>query len=69
MRVGIALLGAFLLFLGLSKVFWEMYSWGILSELGERPPLVGKDPRVRYIEFIVTAAVGAAMVVAAVIPW
>ncbi len=67
MRVGLIFVGSFLVFLGIVKVFWEIYSWGKLSELGERAALVGKDPRVKYGSFIFIAAVGATLVMAGVL--
>ncbi len=69
MRVGLIFLGSFLLLLGIGKTVWEMYSWATLSKLGERVPLVDKDPRVRFRLFIFVAALGAAAMIAGMIPW
>ncbi len=67
MRVGLIGLGSFLVFMGAGKTIWEIYSWGKLSELGERVPLVGNNPRVHFRIFIVIAALGATLIAAGVL--
>jgi len=58
-KVGLIFLGSFALILGLGKILWEMWSWSTLSQLGERPPLYGDDPRVEFRLYVAVAAAGA----------
>lgn len=64
MRVGLIFMGSFLFLLGLGKAAWNVYSWGKLSELGQRPALYGSDPRVHFKIEVAVAALGAATVAA-----
>ena len=66
-RVGLVLVGAYLFLLGIGKALWNVYSWGKLAELGQRPALVGDSPRVGFRIELAVAAVGAAVVAAGVL--
>lgn len=61
-RVGLIFAGTFIFLLGVGKAMWAVYSWGKLSELGQRAPLVGNDPRVSFRLELAIAAFGAAVV-------
>ena len=58
-------LGSILFIQGTWKTIWEFYSWGVLSKLGQRAPLVEGDPRINYRIFVITAAIGATMMATA----
>lgn len=62
LRVGLVFVGTLLFLFGVVKVAWEIYSWGKLAELGQRPALIGNSPRVTFRIEIVVAALGAAVV-------
>lgn len=67
-RLILILVGVFLFLLGIFRAWWEVKAWEVLSMTEQRPPLVGDDPKVEIRLFIWVAAIGAALVAAAVIP-
>ncbi len=65
-RAVLIFVGSFLFITGIGKMIWEMYSWGVLAQTGERPPLVGNNPRVYFRLYILVAAIGATIVALAI---
>jgi hypothetical protein len=57
-RLAFVLLGSYLFLLGVGKAIWNVYSWAVLAELGQRPALVGNNPRVAFAVELATASVG-----------
>lgn len=64
-KLVLAFVGVFLFLFGSFKAAWAVYSWAKLAEFGQRPALVGNDPRIRYKFELIVAALGAAAVAAA----
>lgn len=65
LKLSLALLGLTLFFFGTYRALWEVYSWGKLAELGERPALVGRDTRVCWKAELILAILGAFLFTAA----
>lgn len=68
-RAGVVMVGAYLAILGIGKIYWEIKSWEVLSEMEIRPALYPDGPRVRFRIYVFIAAVGLSMVVFGVLPW
>lgn len=57
-KVFLVFMGSFFGVLGIGRIVWEFHSWSTLSHLGQRPPLIGDDPRVVFHPHAVLTAVG-----------
>ncbi len=66
-KIGLVALGSILLLFGAARLFWEFYSWGVLSKMDQRPAFVGEDPRIHYQGPAVQSAVGLTLIIAGVL--
>jgi hypothetical protein len=57
-RVGVLLIGAFFLILGLTKTYFEIKSWEVLVQMGQRAPDVNGNFRVYVKLYVFVAAMG-----------
>jgi hypothetical protein len=64
--LALVLVGSYLTLLGIAKAFWNVYSWAVLAELGQRPALVGNSPRVAFGVELAAASVGVTVFAAGV---
>jgi hypothetical protein len=67
LRAAVLLVGSFLFLLGTWKTVWEFWSWFVLSHTGQRVPLVGNDPRVRFWDYLVVSAAGLTVLICGIV--